>query len=55
MSQNVANAKKCAHPPCSCHVQGDSDYCSAQCAAMEKTPDIACECHHSGCKGNIGS
>jgi hypothetical protein len=26
-------------------------YCSTQCEAMEKTPDIDCTCGHAGCKG----
>jgi hypothetical protein len=55
MKTEFANTEKCAHPPCSCQVGSDDKYCSAQCEAMEKTPDLACECHHSGCKGNIGS
>ncbi len=46
---------KCAHPVCNCLVKPGEKYCSAQCAAMEKTPDLTCECHHPGCKGNIGS
>lgn len=40
---------KCAHPNCSCQVTGEK-YCSPQCEAMEKTPDIDCRCGHSGCK-----
>ena len=44
--------KKCAHPPCSCEVT-EGKYCSAECEAMEKTPDIKCLCHHPGCKGKI--
>jgi hypothetical protein len=27
-------------------------YCSVECEAMEKTPDIGCLCQHAGCKGN---
>jgi len=43
--------KKCAHPPCTCPVSSDSDYCSAQCAAVEDTPDIDCRCTHQDCEG----
>ena len=43
-------AVKCAHPVCSC-VTTSGKYCSAQCEAMEKTPDIDCSCEHKGCKG----
>jgi len=49
------NDKKCPHPPCNCPVKSGEKYCSAQRAAMEKTPDLSCECHHAGRKGNIGS
>lgn len=41
--------KKCAHPVCSCMVT-EGKYCSTQCEAMEKTPDIACKCGHPGCR-----
>jgi len=44
------NAKKCAHPPCTCTTKGDK-YCSPQCEAVEETPDIDCRCGHPGCKG----
>src|ERR1019366_9156598 len=43
-------AEKCAHPLCSC-VASSGKYCSAECQATEKTPEIACACPHAGCKG----
>jgi hypothetical protein len=43
-------AKKCAHPVCICEA-ATGKYCSAACEAMEKTPDINCDCAHKGCKG----
>jgi metallothionein len=46
-------AKKCAHPNCSCQVQSGEKYCSAQCAAAGDTPDIDCKCEHPGCAGRI--
>jgi hypothetical protein len=42
--------EKCAHPLCSC-VTTSGKYCSAECQATEKTPEIACACPHAGCKG----
>lgn len=45
-------SKKCAHPVCSCTVTSGK-YCSTQCEAMEKTPDIDCTCGHPACKGGI--
>lgn len=35
----TAKAEKCAHPICSC-ITTSGKYCSAQCEAMEKMPDI---------------
>jgi hypothetical protein len=48
----TTKGEKCAHPVCSCVITAGK-YCSAQCEAMEKTPDIECACEHSGCKGKI--
>ncbi len=45
-------ARKCAHPNCSCKIT-QGKYCSIECEAMEKTPDIECTCRHAGCKGEI--
>ncbi len=42
--------KKCAHPVCTCQVTSEK-YCSAQCEAMEKIPDVDCKCPHSVCEG----
>src|SRR6266478_8712845 len=49
----AAQVKKCAHPPCSCMAIEGSKYCSVECEAMEKTPDIECACPHARCKGKI--
>jgi hypothetical protein len=46
----TAKTEKCAHPVCSC-VTTLGKYCSTQCEAMEKTPDIDCSCGHAGCNG----
>jgi len=46
-----AKAGKCAHPICSCPTTSGK-YCSTECEAMEKTPDIDCSCVHIGCQGN---
>lgn len=48
----MADSKKCAHPSCTCKVQSEK-YCSAQCEAMEKTPDIDCKCGHPACGGEL--
>jgi hypothetical protein len=47
---NMANqGKKCAHPVCS-GIVTSGKYCSTQCEAMEKTPDIDCTCEHPACQ-----
>jgi hypothetical protein len=40
----AAKEKKCEHPPCSCKTTDGSKYCSVECEAMEKTPDLECLC-----------
>jgi hypothetical protein len=45
----ATEAQKCVHPNCTCMTT--EKYCSAQCAAMEKMPDIDCKCTHPACKG----
>jgi hypothetical protein len=45
-------SEKCAHPPCTCKT-ASGKYCSVECAAMEDTPDIDCNCNHPGCGGKI--
>jgi metallothionein len=49
----AAKEQKCEHPPCSCKTTDGNRYCSAECAAMEKTPDLGCLCGHAGCTGKI--
>jgi hypothetical protein len=49
----AAKSKKCEHPPCTCMASEGSKYCSAECAAMEKTPDLECLCPHPNCQGKI--
>jgi len=46
-----ANTAKCAHPICSC-VALSGKFCSVECEAMEKIPDIDCRCEHHDCKGH---
>jgi hypothetical protein len=43
--------KKCAHTVCSCQVT-EGKYCSAECEAMEDTPDVNCTCPHRNCTGH---
>jgi hypothetical protein len=44
----------CAHPLCSCSATSGK-FCSVECESMAKTPDIACLCAHTECKGNTQS
>ena len=49
----AAKNTKCAHPSCSCMASEGNKYCSTECEAMQKTPDLECLCPHPGCKGKI--
>lgn len=49
----MSDAKKCAHPSCSCTVTGKDKYCSSRCEAAADTTEIACECGHPGCRGEV--
>jgi len=49
-AMSTPNAEKCAHPVCSC-MTTSGKYCSVECKAMEKTPDVECSCVHAGCNG----
>ena len=50
---DAKTGKKCAHPPCTCYVSSSEQYCSAQCAAMAREPEIDCRCTHRGCQGAL--
>jgi hypothetical protein len=44
--------KKCAHKICTCLVPDDKKFCSQLCEDSEGT-EIACDCKHEGCGGNL--
>lgn len=48
----ATKAAKCAHSVCSCQTTSGK-FCSTQCEAMAKTPDIDCSCGHIECTGNL--
>ena len=48
----MADAKKCAHPNCSCTVT-EGKYCSQICEDSAGTTDLGCDCPHPGCRGKI--
>jgi hypothetical protein len=45
------DAKKCAHPACSCIPANGQKYCSEQCADVKKMTEITCQCDHPSCRG----
>lgn len=47
------DVKTCEHELCSCVVRGDSDYCSPYCEGAGDTTEIACNCGHPGCRGEV--
>ena len=54
-STAVADEKVCKHDLCNCRVKGNDDYCSAYCegAGEADITDLACECGHPGCIGDL--
>jgi hypothetical protein len=42
---------KCAHPPCDCAPEADSEYCSEYCEDAEDSGvvEIGCGCGHADC------
>ncbi len=49
----MAATKKCANAACSCVPPKDSKFCSAHCEGVGNKTEIACQCGHSDCAGNI--
>jgi hypothetical protein len=45
-----SDAKKCAHPPCSC-MATSGDYCSPYCESAKEHAEINCGCEHADCRG----
>jgi len=44
---------ECAHPNCSCAAAANSKYCSPYCESAKDHAEIACDCGHGSCKGNV--
>jgi hypothetical protein len=49
----MADAKKCAHPNCSCLCNDGKKYCSQVCEDAAKTQTLGCDCPHDGCSGHM--
>lgn len=47
----MAKTQKCAHPSCTCMTT--EKYCSAYCEGQQGRTEIACQCGHSNCQGEI--
>jgi len=45
-------SQKCKHDSCSCTTMEADGYCSTTCKDAKGVTDLACQCGHSGCKGN---
>lgn len=43
--------KKCKHSACDCVPSGKDDYCSQWCKDAKNVTELACQCQHSGCRG----
>lgn len=49
----MANTKKCGNAACSCIPPGKDKYCSSHCEGVGNKTEIACQCGHSSCAGNV--
>jgi hypothetical protein len=49
----MANTKKCANAACTCVPADKSKYCSAHCEGVADKVEIACQCGHASCGGNV--
>lgn len=49
----TGTANKCAHPSCTCMAREDSRYCSQACEDAGSMTEIACQCGHPGCGGEL--
>jgi metallothionein len=49
----MAENQKCAHPACNCMAAKDSKYCSTYCHDAGNTLELACNCGHPGCSGEL--
>lgn len=47
----MAQEKKCAHPSCTCTVNGSEfgKYCSEYCQKAGNITELHCNCKHAGC------
>jgi hypothetical protein len=43
----------CKHPPCTCEVKKEGEYCSVSCEGYGGTVTIDCDCGHPQCTGDI--
>jgi hypothetical protein len=49
----MSDTKKCANPACSCIPEKGAKFCGAHCEGTKGTTEIACQCGHAACKGNL--
>jgi hypothetical protein len=45
----MADSGKCANLACTCIPPAGEKFCSAHCEAMQRTPEVVCQCGHPGC------
>ena len=49
----MANTKKCGNAVCTCVPPGKDKYCSPHCEGVGNKTEIACQCGHGSCSGNV--
>jgi metallothionein len=49
----MSEIKRCAHPACSCVPPEGEAYCSTNCQDAKDLSELACQCDHPGCQGEM--
>jgi hypothetical protein len=49
----MSTKNKCAHPACNCVAPEGKTYCSDYCETAKKLTELACQCDHPECQGEL--
>jgi metallothionein len=49
----MSTTAKCAHPACSCLAPEGKSYCSDSCERAKDLTELACQCQHPECRGEL--
>jgi hypothetical protein len=49
----MSTKNKCAHPACNCIPPEGKSYCSDSCESAKDLTELACQCQHPECQGEL--